>query len=264
MDLILISILFFRKNDLVSATSLCLATNLKLSPVLLIVAFVLQKDWRWLYYFCLAQLLIIIVTSTVYGYKYWLWFLDFILQNTPPASFRNNSLDSLISNVSRMIGFNYSDRFPVRDLIVLSAKSGALYWIGRVLMLGVKERIFYRAYDDKCVVYNSIPILIIGMMVASPYMWPHHFVFMIFPFILLLSCCKYRSDFTFYVIGYLLIFIVPVFDIFPFSYHRIFGIFMFILILDRWCKRGSYGFSEFVVRVDKKLDELFRSNKEDN
>jgi len=65
MDLILISILCFRKNDLVSAISLCLAANLKLSPVLLIVAFFLQKDWRWLIYFCAAQLLIIMVTSTV-------------------------------------------------------------------------------------------------------------------------------------------------------------------------------------------------------
>lgn len=261
IDLILLSILFYRKNDFVSASLLCLAANIKFSPLLLIGAFILQKNWKWLYYFCFVQLLIIIITSIIYGHKYWILFINSIFEMNPPTSFRNNSLDSLFWNLYCMINLFYQDGLLVKRFIVIGSKLVVFYWVGKLLILAVRDRIFYRYNDSRSIVYNSLPILIICMVIASPYIWPHHFIFIIFPVILLLSCCKYKSDFALYLVGYLLIFVVPVFDIFPFSYHRIFGVFIFLFILNRAVLKKSYDLPDFVVNLREKLGEVFYENK---
>jgi uncharacterized membrane protein len=51
MDLILLSLLTYPKNTLLSALTLALAVHLKTSPAVIVLAFLLEFNWKWLFWF---------------------------------------------------------------------------------------------------------------------------------------------------------------------------------------------------------------------
>ncbi len=67
MDLILLSILNYPKNTLLSALTLALAVHLKTSPAVLVLAFLLERDWRWLAWFALSFLIIAVIPVAING-----------------------------------------------------------------------------------------------------------------------------------------------------------------------------------------------------
>ena len=53
LNLILLSILLYPRRPFLSAFALALAVHLKISPAVLVLAFLLETDWRWLAWFAL-------------------------------------------------------------------------------------------------------------------------------------------------------------------------------------------------------------------
>ncbi len=54
LDLVFLSILTYPKNTLLSALTLALAVHLKTSPAVLVLAFLLEFNWRWMFWFAVS------------------------------------------------------------------------------------------------------------------------------------------------------------------------------------------------------------------
>jgi uncharacterized membrane protein len=64
-NLILLSLLLFGKHNFWSACSLSLAIHLKVYPLVLVLPFFYQKEWRWCTWFVASQGIIIVATSVL-------------------------------------------------------------------------------------------------------------------------------------------------------------------------------------------------------
>ncbi|MGE5775069.1 MAG: hypothetical protein ACM33V_02555, partial [Chloroflexota bacterium] len=74
-----------------------------------------------------------------------------------------------------------------------------------------------------------------GMTLLSPLVWEHHALFLTLPFLLLLKKLESPAEWIYYGVAYLLVFLIPVFDYFPWSYGRLPGILILLFLL--WASR---------------------------
>ena len=70
-------------------------------------------------------------------------------------------------------------------------------------------------------VLNSIPPLFILMTLASPVVWEHHGIFVALSFLVLLKRLDSPSEWLWFGFAYLLEFLLPTFDFFPWSFGRL-------------------------------------------
>ncbi len=69
LNLVLLSLLFYPRRAFLSALSLALAVHLKTSPAVLVLAFLLEMDWRWLVWFLFSLLIIAAPTVIINGFS---------------------------------------------------------------------------------------------------------------------------------------------------------------------------------------------------
>lgn len=224
VNMILISLLFYGRNNLVSAAALCLAVNLKVTPAILILPFLYNREWRWLVFFVAVQVLIIAFTSWMCGIRYWGDFFHSGLR-VMAFAYRNNSIDSFLFNLSRFLGIPF-------DKIASAAAKIVFLIISAVMWRASCEReVFYSGERRMGVVYNGFVPLLLFAVVVSPRIWAHYLIILSLPFLVMLKVIRGKGELALYLLSYVLIFLVPVFDLFPFSYHRLLG----ILICYRLC-----------------------------
>jgi hypothetical protein len=96
-NLILLSLLLFGKHNFWSACSLSLAIHLKVYPLVLVLPFFYQKEWRWCTWFVASQGIIIVATSVLNSPYYYLEFLSQVSAITEIAP-SNVSVDSFLYN----------------------------------------------------------------------------------------------------------------------------------------------------------------------
>ena len=70
---------------------------------------------------------------------------------------------------------------------------------------------------------NALPPLFILMTLASPVVWEHHGIFVALSFLLMLKRLDLPSDWLLFGFAYLLEFLLPTFDFFPWSFGRLFA-----------------------------------------
>jgi hypothetical protein len=68
---------------------------------------------------------------------------------------------------------------------------------------------------------NAVPPLFVLMTLASPVVWEHHGIFVALAFLLLLKRLHRPSDWLWFGFAYLLEFLLPTFDFFPWSFGRL-------------------------------------------
>ena len=68
---------------------------------------------------------------------------------------------------------------------------------------------------------NAVPALFILLTLASPIVWEHHGVFVALSFLVLLKRLDRPQDWLLFAFAYLLEFVVPTFDFYPWSYGRL-------------------------------------------
>ena len=124
LDLVFFSLLLYPKRSFLSALTLALAVNLKSSPIVLALAFLLELDWRWLGWFALSLILVAMFTVAIDGIYP---FLDFFktalnLSASTSMNFHETSFNSF---------FQFVVRFVHLSLIwarVLTYTSKAILW----------------------------------------------------------------------------------------------------------------------------------------
>jgi len=231
MNLIFLSILFYKDRLFLSALALALAVHFKASPAVLVLAFLLEFNWKWLSWFAVSMVSIAAFTIAIYGISPYFDFINnFILLNAPHAlSMHDSSFDSAIGTT---LSYFRADFSVIRILVYLAKGLSVLV----ALFLCVRPPVFFPTGAGKVRLFNSIIPLFVAMTLASPLVWEHHGIFLTLPFLLLLRKMETPAEWILYGAVHLLVFLTPTFDYFPWSYGRLPGILILLMLL--WIARN--------------------------
>ncbi len=216
MDLIFLSILTYPKNMILSALTLALAVHLKTSPAVLVLAFLLEFNWRWLAWFALSFFIIAVIPVAINGISPYYDYLHNIavLTQIPDTNFHDTSFDSFLRFLNPFFGINI---FWTR-IMIYAAKAALLFATISVMIKNIRSQIFTNGEDK---MLNAIPSLFVIMTLASPIVWDHHGLFVTLSFLLLLKRINTPNIWMWFGFAYFLEFIIPSFDFFPWSYGRL-------------------------------------------
>ena len=234
MNLILLSILFYKDRLFLSALMLALAVHLKASPIVLVLAFLLEFNWKWLLWFALNMILITGFTIAFYGIQPYGDFVNnFLFINAPHSlSLHDSSFDSAIGMTFSYFRAGVS---TVRILVLLAKGATVIVTV----FLCIRSRGFFSTGQSKPRLFDSIIPLFVGMTLLSPLVWEHHAMFLTLPVLLLLNKLETSAEWIGYGAAYLLVFLTPTFDYFPWSYGRLVGILILLALL--WKSRIRSG-----------------------
>lgn len=215
MDLIFLSLLTYQKNNFFSALTLALAVHLKTSPAVLVLAFLLEFNWKWLIYFAISFLIIGLFPIAINGtYPYFDYFNNaFLLTQIPDTNFHDTSFDSFFRFLNPFFGIQIAQT----RIIVLILK--VLLLIATLFVM--TKNIQQKSFSSENKLLNAIPSLFIFMTLASPIVWDHHGMFVTLSFLLLVKRIENPNHWLIFIFAYFLEFILPSFDFFPWSYGRL-------------------------------------------
>jgi len=219
LNLIFLSLLLYPKRPLLSALTMALAVHLKGSPVVLALAFLLEKDWRWLAWFGAGLIAIAGITVLTDGFTP---FID-ILQHWQGLALSSNtiyhdtSLDSFFRSTAQFLPIN------LLWTRILTYTAKALLGIAAILIMvrSVRSVQFVKAREPGSQLLNAIPPLFILLTLSAPVVWEHHGVFVALSFLPMLKRLETPHEWLWFGFAYLLEFLLPTFDFFPWSFGRL-------------------------------------------
>ena len=208
--------------------------HLKASPIVLVLAFLLEFNWKWLLWFALNMILITGFTIAFYGIQPYGDFVNnFLFINAPHSlSLHDSSFDSAIGMTFSYFRAGVS---TVRILVLLAKGATVIVTV----FLCIRSRGFFSTGQSKPRLFDSIIPLFVGMTLLSPLVWEHHAMFLTLPVLLLLNKLETSAEWIGYGAAYLLVFLTPTFDYFPWSYGRLVGILILLALL--WKSRIRSG-----------------------
>jgi hypothetical protein len=217
MNAVFLGLLLYRRSPAISALGMAFAVHLKASPAVLVLAFLLEWDWRWLAWAALSFLVMGTIPVLAHGFGP---YLDFVNNSIGLAaghalSFRENSFDGLFTALGEFLNLS-----PVFVSTGTYAAKALLFAAALLVMRrNIRQETFFSGEGIR--LYNAIPSLLILMTLASPVVWEHHGIFVTLPFLLLLSNLASHSAWAWFGFAYFLEFLLPTFDFFPWSYGRL-------------------------------------------
>ena len=248
MNFILLSLLLYKDRIFLSALMLALAVHFKASPAVLVLAFLLDFNWKWLIWFVISLVAIAGLTVAIYGTgPYYDFIHNFLFISAPHAlSMHDSSFDSAIG-----MALSYLRADPnMVSMLVLFAKG--ITGLAAIL-LAVRSQGFFSAKGANAHLLNSIVPLFPAMTLLSPLVWEHHALFLALPYLLLLKKLETSAEWVSFGTAYLLVFLVPTFDYFPWSYGRLVGmLILFILLWKTIVRTGN----SFFPRANTWADDL--------
>ena len=90
-------------------------------------------------------------------------------------------------------------------------------------------------------VLNAWPALTVLMVLASPLVWEHHPVFVALPFLVITRRLQAPGEWAAFSLAYLLVFLLPTFDFYPWSFGRLAGLLVLLALLYRTSGRDRDG-----------------------
>jgi len=221
MALVIFAVLYSSKRTFLSALALALAVHLKTSPAALVLAFLLERNWRWLAWFALSFLALAAIPLALEGISPYLDYFNNIslLAQSTNTNFHDTSFDSFFRFLDPFFGIDIA----ATRILVLVLKGLLGVMTIYVMAQNVRRRTFVDAETANATLLNAIPSLFIFMTLASPIVWDHHGVFVALPFLLLIKRIDAPSLWIWFGYAYIQEFILPSFDFFPWSYGRLFA-----------------------------------------
>jgi hypothetical protein len=235
LDCILVALIMYRRSSFLTGMATALGAHIKLYPAALLLPLVLMKQFRTIIWFLLGGTILVLL-QTGWGTDFQVW-NDFgkLLTSFPQGTaFRDNSLHSLLYNTfllsNSFIGLNEK----ILDLCVMvsvwAATLAVLAWFlvryarreqsfHEVASTNPEETVSLRDYRSLGHLLDAIPL----MLMLSPIVWEHHYILAI-PFVLWSIATQGMQKPWQISIAAFLIFAIPTFDVFPFSYHRLAGL----------------------------------------
>ncbi len=254
-NFILLSLLLYQRCDLLSAVALCLAINLKVTPIVFLIPFIFNREWRWLFFFLLAQAVIVVYTCRMSGAQYWGGFL-YEASKVMAFAYRNSSIDSFIFNLFRLVGLPTF----IGRIVTAAIKVFFVVLTIRLWLIASRRGVFFPDAQESrgllgdrriSLVYNGYIALTLLMLIVSPRAWAHYYVVFMLPFLVMFKSIRGQRELMVYLIIYALIYLVPVFDLFPLSYYRLLGVLLCYGLLWVFCRPEERGGIDWGARVEE-------------
>jgi Glycosyltransferase family 87 len=219
MNVIFLALLLYPTRPFLSAFSLALAVHLKTSPAVLVLAFLLERDWRWLAWFTFNFIVLALITVAINGISPYLDFLNNVrgLIQAHDAIFRDTSFDSFFRFILPALRINRAWIEIAADLAKAILAIATFY----IMAVCVRAQTFYKSAERGAHLLNAVPALFILMTLGSPVVWEHHGLFVTLSFLVMFKRIDSPSAWIGFGFAYLLEFILPTFEFFPWSYGRL-------------------------------------------
>jgi len=236
LDGMLLSLIWYRRAPFLSALAMAIAVQMKISPLVLVLAILFERDWRWLAWFALNMFVIGVIPVMAHGIGYYydiLYNLNLLNERTSYI-FRDTSYDSFFLATTSMlnIGANAARPFIYTSKLIVSLLA---LWVA---FANVRTSAFFNEVHGKFL-YNSAPALMILLTVVSPRVWEHHGVFLTLPFLILVKTLSNETDWLLFLFASFFEFIIPTFDFYPWSYVRMAAPLVILWLLWRMSKRDK-------------------------
>jgi hypothetical protein len=247
LDLILLSLVVYPKHEFISALALALAVHLKTSPAVLVLAFLLEFNWRWLFWFAISFLGIGLFPIATNGVSLYQQFLNntFLLTQIPDTNFHDTSFDSFLRFLNPFFGIQIAQT----RLMALGAKVLLLAASLAVMIQTIRAQSFSK--ENRLL--NAVPPLFVLMTLASPIVWDHHGLFTSLAFLLMFKRVNSPAAWTWFGFAYFLEFVLPSFDFFPWSYGRLIAPLIVLWLIWQTAKNDE---SSFIASANQWLARL--------
>lgn len=256
MNAVFLSLLLYRRFPALSALGMALAVHLKASPAVLVLAFLLEWNWRWLAWAAFSFLAVGAIPVLAHGFAP---YLDFISNTVGLAaghalSFRESSFDGFFTALAEFLNLSPT----IVQIGAYTAKALLLAATLFVMRRNLKQDPFYSGEGAR--LYNAVPSLFVLMLMASPVVWVHHGIFLAISFLVLLKRLETPSAWALFGFAYFFEFLLPTFDFFPWSYGRLIAPLACLWLMwqvsnDPASKRGASPSSRF-ERINHWLESL--------
>ncbi|MDP3940700.1 MAG: glycosyltransferase family 87 protein [bacterium] len=188
---LLLSLAFFfwkRRNPIIAGVFLGLCFSIKLFPFLLLVYFLLRKDWRILVSSAITFVVIAVLTGLITGFSLYSYFFQNILPGIA-SSYQSGYYNQALSG--------FFARLPLdREIgMVLKTSISLLFIVATFLIVYLRRK-------NQSLSSLMFTILITLSLIVNPFSWQHHFVWLILPFLVTFYAIK-RRDFFSYIFLFL-------------------------------------------------------------
>jgi hypothetical protein len=252
LNFVWLALLLYPRRALLSALMLALAVHLKASPAVLVLAFLLEKDWRWLAWFSAGLILIAGITVLTDSLSP---FLD-VLQHWRELAVSGNtiyhdtSFDSFIRSAAPFLRID-----SARALILIFAAK-ALLAAGAILTMirSARTMQFIKSRGPGSQLLNGLPPLFVLMTLSAPVVWEHHGIFVGLSFLLMIKRLETPHEWLWFGFAYMLEFLVPTFDFFPWSFGRLFA--PLIILWQMWRLADRHGDTALFKGLNRWFEKL--------
>jgi hypothetical protein len=252
LDGILLSLLLYRRFPFLSALALTVAVQMKISPIVIVAAVLLERNWRWLGWFVLNMLVVGLIPVMVHGVQPYADVVNNLARMGARTSFyfRDTSIDSFLLATG---SFMKVDPTLTRLGIYASKLAVGLFALWTA-WLNVHKSTFFSQREAGNTLYNAAPVLMILMTLASPLMWEHHGVFLALPFLVLLKRIEGNTEWFLFGSAYFFEFGLPSFDFYPWSYVRLLA--PLIVLWLSWAVTKRTRASKSFAALDRRANAL--------
>jgi hypothetical protein len=232
LNAILITLLASDKYPYLSGAAVALGTLIKLYPAMMVAPLVGMKKWKALIGgFVTGAIVVLLQTNFGRDLSLWVYFIRFYLafpaERESTQWIRNTTFLSLSYNLERFTGMPQSAVMPLYIVSVVAV----LAWIAARFFK--REKIYATLPPGPAMeMYRNFGSLIDFACLAlliTPTAWDHHFVIAL-PLALWAIAIRGREKPGWVGAGIVSIFILPPFDIFPFSFLRMFGVILLLAL----------------------------------
>jgi hypothetical protein len=210
---------------------------LKIAPVVLALAFLLNRDWRWMMWFGLSLAAVGALPYLTDGLSPYLDFLNNSLLFTAErmTNFRETSIDTLFTVLGSLLNMDFTiTRYGVYAMKLVLLLAGLL-----VMRANIKSKTFFADDTQGAVIRNAMPALLLLMTLLSPLVWEHYGVFLTLPFLLLLMRLNSPGEGLMFGFLYFIEFLLPAFDYFPWSFARLLAALILLWLIWRTAARSD-------------------------
>jgi hypothetical protein len=152
------------------------------------------------------------------GSKAWIDFVRAAPHVRTFGFYRDNSFASALQATAHVLGV---------ECAAAASAGGLLLGVGVLLAVAARTGFRWtwipRMPAPNGAIERHFPAVLFAMCLLSPLLWEHHWVWAALPCVLVANAAIANGGGMKSSIGTLLIFFVPTFDAFPFSYHRLAG-----------------------------------------
>lgn len=233
---ILIPLIALNHRPITSGVAIALGGSIKLYPFALVAPLFLTRNWKALIgIFAGVAGITAIQTNLFRDLTLWKQFILFYTSfpvERESAWFRNSSILSFLRNSLDFIGAPANFLTPVFGIIALSV----LGWMA--LRFIQRERLYAPSnqadstptagVDPRKDIGHLVDFSVLSLLIA-PSAWEHHYVIAMPLAIWAFAACK-RESLWLFAIGLIFIFAMPTFNIFPFSYLRLAGVILLMVL----------------------------------